>query len=85
VRDGVETDVLLDDELVPHLVEVAPLAEEVDLDGVAALVVTIANLMMTTRQSRVRRAGRDGALCCAQRRSGGGGGDARGEAGGCHR
>jgi hypothetical protein len=36
---------LLDDELVPHLVEVAALAEEVDLDGVAALIVTIANLV----------------------------------------
>ena len=42
---GGEACALLDDELVPHLVEVAALAEEVDLDGVAALIVTIANLV----------------------------------------
>jgi hypothetical protein len=45
VRWEGEACALLDDELVPHLVEVAALAEEVDLDGVAALIVTIANLV----------------------------------------
>lgn len=38
--------VLLDDELVPHLVQVTVLAHEVDLDGVTAHIISVTDLIV---------------------------------------